>query len=411
MINYNITIPEYIGERIVNGKLFLINQKKDEVWIYNNKSIQLWEKVRNMELLDELTENNKELFLKSLYERGLINCDPVPQDFERKPNLVPYNRQFHMLYEIYKAHTLHNAMFEVTYRCNEKCSHCYISSVPDGELTFDEVTRVVDELKEMGCHLIHLTGGEIFCRKDIFDIIDYCQTQGFLIGLFTNGSLVTEEIADKISERFISFVKISLYGTTQQSHECITKVKGSFEKSMNAIQLLKNRGQEVSVGFTLMKHNAKELYEADEFCDKLGVKYNIEMRIFPRHDNSNIPLEYAASDEDVKLFLREKRISTITETICLAGQTKMKINPSGDIYPCEFWRYPVGNVREKSLIDIWNSDELKAIVDKIRNYRPDECRSCELQKDCFVCPAFYDFEESGFSKEFCRWANLNAVDI
>ena len=407
MIDFNIHIPEFISERIINGKLCIVNQKKDEVWIFSKDSIHLWDKLKTREVPIDVSESVLMGFVKSLYERDLIECTP-DLHFKRNHNLVAYNKTIQLGYETYKAHTVYHAMFELTYRCNENCLHCYISSVPKDELTLGEVKNTLDQLKDLGCHQVHFTGGEVLCRDDFFEILEYSQSLGFLNGIFTNGTLITPELALKLSKFYLSFVKISLYGTTSENHEKITRNKGSFKRSIEAIKYLRKYNIKVIIGFTLLNHNADELLNAEELCKKLDTEYQLEMKIFPSHNNSLEPLDYGASDEDIKSFMRSGKINPIKRTLCLAGQTKIKISPVGDVYPCEYWKNPVGNLRDHSLKELWNSEEMKKNVEWARNYLPVKCKKCELLENCFICPAYMDQDDGEFFKQFCRWAKLSA---
>src|SRR5215472_13096865 len=94
---------------------------------------------------------------------------------------------------------------EVTHRCPLECLHCY-NNLPMGdtearnaELTFEEHCRLLDELKEAGCLWLLYTGGEIFARKDFIGIYKEAKKRGFLITLFTNGTLITPTVADMLA--------------------------------------------------------------------------------------------------------------------------------------------------------------------------------------------------------------------
>src|SRR3977135_1746814 len=94
-----------------------------------------------------------------------------------------------------------NGTIEVSRRCPLTCLHCY-NNLPmndrearDRELDYDEHCRLLDELADAGCLWILYTGGEIFARRDFLDIYTYAKKKGFIITLFTNGTLVTQRIA------------------------------------------------------------------------------------------------------------------------------------------------------------------------------------------------------------------------
>ncbi len=95
---------------------------------------------------------------------------------------------------------------EVTQRCNNQCLHCYNNlsagdpKARDEELSFAEYRQIIDELVDAGCLWLLFTGGEIFIRKDFFDIYTYARQKGLLITLFTNGTLITSDIADELAQ-------------------------------------------------------------------------------------------------------------------------------------------------------------------------------------------------------------------
>ncbi len=117
---------------------------------------------------------------------------------------------------------------EVTRRCPLECQHCY-NNLPMGdqearrrEMTTEEHFRMLDELVDMGCFWLLYTGGEIFARKDFIEIYTYAKQKGFLITLFTNGTLITEKIADYLLEWPPFAIEITLYGRTRETYEALT---------------------------------------------------------------------------------------------------------------------------------------------------------------------------------------------
>jgi MoaA/NifB/PqqE/SkfB family radical SAM enzyme len=133
---------------------------------------------------------------------------------------------------------------EVTRRCPLECLHCY-NNLPMGdleakgrEMTKEEHFRVLDELVEMGCFWILYTGGEIFTRKDFLEIYTYAKKKGFLITLFTNGTIINEQIADYLAEWPPFAIEITLYGRTRQTYEALTRIPGSYDRCLRGIKLL-----------------------------------------------------------------------------------------------------------------------------------------------------------------------------
>ena len=100
--------------------------------------------------------------------------------------------------------------WEITYRCNLRCSHCYQTGASgEKELTTEEIYSALDELADLGCLYLTFTGGEILLREDLFDIAKYARKKEFAIRLFTNGTLIDEKVADKIKNLSPLSVEIS----------------------------------------------------------------------------------------------------------------------------------------------------------------------------------------------------------
>src|SRR6185503_239215 len=103
------------------------------------------------------------------------------------------------------------------------------------ELTLDEHRRILDQMAAAGCLWLLYTGGEILARRDFLDIYTHAKRNGFLITLFTNGTMITEKVADYLAEWRPFSVEITVYGRTRATYERLTGVPGSYDKCMRGI--------------------------------------------------------------------------------------------------------------------------------------------------------------------------------
>ena len=148
-------------------------------------------------------------------------------------------------------------------RCNLRCKHCYsISSDHDfpGELTTDEVFRVMDDLWSFGVRVLILSGGEPLLRPDIFEISRRAKEMGFYVGLSTNGTLIGEALVDDVAAQDYDYVGISLDGIGA-THDAFRGQDGAFDKSLHAAKLCRARGLKVGLRFTMTLDNAHQLPE------------------------------------------------------------------------------------------------------------------------------------------------------
>ena len=165
-----------------------------------------------------------------------------------------------------KEQKLYAALVELTYRCNLRCSHCYAveSESAKRELTTSDSINLFDELYDNGIFRLTLTGGEIFVRNDILQIIEYAYKKGILIDLFSNATLLNEEIVKKLVDFHIRSFQVSIY-----SHKPGSKIydaigiKVRFERSFNALRLLKKYHISTNIKSVMMERNFQD-YEGIE---------------------------------------------------------------------------------------------------------------------------------------------------
>lgn len=163
----------------------------------------------------------------------------------------------------------------LTWKCNLKCIHCYPYLPKNNESSSKKLKSRIIQLKKEGYLFLNITGGEPLLREDFFDIIRYVKEKGFAILISTNGTLLTKEIARKLKNLNILQLQISLFGSNKSTHERITKVKGSFEKTVAAANFLKQQGLRVIFKTTAMKENISEVYKITALAKKMNIEHTI----------------------------------------------------------------------------------------------------------------------------------------
>lgn len=299
-------------------------------------------------------------------------------------------------------------MFELTYKCNFRCIHCYVS--PDKkqkELTTEEVFLILDQLKDAGTFHIGFTGGEPLLRRDIFKILDHAKICGFRISLLTNGYLIDKNIAKRIASLGTSLnrVDISVLGAREKTFEKITGVRGSFDKVMESIKLLKNEGVDVQVKATLMKPNKDEFLKIKNLADRMRCLFRYGSMVSRKANGRDIASQYQVSPDEVFRIKRQlagdKKVIDEKEDGCRvlktktpgrkslfhcgAGQTEVTISPYGQMNFCLEIHYPQYNILKNSLRDCW--EKLKDLVENIKLPKEYECGTCEIARFCRWCPA------------------------
>jgi radical SAM protein with 4Fe4S-binding SPASM domain len=328
---------------------------------------------------------------------------------------------------------------EVTRRCPLECLHCY-NNLPMGdmdarrrELSKEEHFRVLDELVEMGCFWILYTGGEIFARKDFLEIYTYAKKKGFLITLFTNGTIINEQIADYMAEWPPFAIEITLYGRTRETYEALTAIPGSYDRCLRGIRLLKERKLPLKLKTVATSVNKHEVVAMRRFAEgELGVEFKMDGQINPRIDCSQSPLAVRLTPEDLvaldmnapqgmseyrrlaKHDLETPPTLARIDTVyyCGGGMNSFAINAYGEIGICVISQQETFDIRGRGVKTVWE-DSLLALRNRKRT-RVTKCVECRIQSLCGMCPANGEMENGDKESpvEFlCHVAHLRAATI
>lgn len=298
------------------------------------------------------------------------------------------------------------ATLELTCRCNLKCVHCYLAEDTAGELSTTEVFSVIDQLVDAGTMEMNFTGGEALLRDDFFDIVEYARKRNMAVSLLSNGTLIDERAVAEMKRLHLSEITVSLYGATSEMHEGITRVPGSFAKTVNAIRLLHQSGVKVHANAMVMRQNVKEIAKLNDFCHtELGEDIGTDPHITSATDGSTGPLSFRLNDEELKEYLRwkmadRKDIKVVLQP-CNAGKTVVAISAQGKVFPCLAMRLTAGDLRKEPFRRIWSDS---AMLRWLRGLTIDdfrECRECKLVEACGRCQGA-SFGEEGSILARCR---------
>jgi radical SAM protein with 4Fe4S-binding SPASM domain len=330
-----------------------------------------------------------------------------------------------------------NGTIEVTNRCPLDCAHCYNNLPMDDrgararELTTEEHYTLLDELAEMGCLWILFTGGEIFARRDFLDIYEYASKKGFIITLFTNGTMITEVVADALARRPPFAIEITLYGATRETYEKLTGIPGSYERCIRGIRLLLQRNLPLALKTVAVSINKHEVGMMKAMAAELGVEFKFDPMINPRIDCSASPLEVRLSPVELmqvelehperaaewkrlvddfghEVEIKGGEMPALYE--CGGGQTSFAIDPYGDLSVCVLSHVDRYNVRD-GLRAAW---ERFGEVRTKRITQVTKCTTCGLRSMCGMCPATAELENADPETPvdyLCHVAHLRAATL
>ncbi len=287
-----------------------------------------------------------------------------------------------------------NMMLELTYRCNERCLHCYLPETqgirpprPGDELKTGEWLRVLGEMAEAGTFYLILSGGEVLLRSDLGSILSRARELSFAVEIFTNAVSITPEIADFWAELGISGVGVSVYSPDPAGHDQVTRRKGSFERTIRGVRLLRERDVRVRFKTPMMRRNLGRYGDLAALAREMGVTCNFDPVMTPRNDGSDIPAGFALGERELEAVYRDPRFvrgdgvlragpMDLERSTCSAGATSGAIGPYGDVTPCVQWAVSGGNVREKPFAEIWKSGAIFSTARTVTAKDLKACSSC-----------------------------------
>lgn len=313
----------------------------------------------------------------------------------------------------------YSVALEITLACNMRCLHC--GSLADGTnrekpLALEEWYKVIDDLKKLKTKYFTLSGGEPFLYPKWRNLIEYIKTpeDGYTqVLMISNGSHITEEDIVFLKEKKASYVALSLDGD-EEVHDYIRQYPGAFQNILKVIACCHKNGFKAGVVTSINQYNFAIRKKILDIVVHSGVKnWQVQIvnsfgRAGEKKDSMIISQDqYVQLIDDLYLWQQEYKdvihilpadsIGYCHEKIqamlgdnvwqgCPAGQYSLGIEANGNVKGClslqSDW-FVAGNVRQRSLVDIWNDENAFAYT---RRYDPSQmqgqCGKCESARDC-----------------------------
>ncbi|MCX6830228.1 MAG: radical SAM protein [candidate division Zixibacteria bacterium] len=296
--------------------------------------------------------------------------------------------------------------WEITRFCNLTCPHCYSAATkkPLRELSTAESLNIIKSLKEMGTGFIGWTGGEPLLRGDLEKLISYAAEMGIKSAITSNGVLLDEKRARSLQKAGVRMVQISIDGSTPEWNNRIRRATTEeFYKALEAVRICRRLGYSVTMAMLIGEENLDDAPEYIKLATHEGVDCVRFCGFVPfgRGKSQNHRLGFTERKGDLKKFVSkhygsEKPMIAFDPAFgppppyyyfheCMAGKSMFYLTCTGDVFPCTSLlgkENLIGNVRKRSLADIWNDPKMTAVSD----LRPQDihgvCRDCRHLKHC-----------------------------
>ncbi len=303
--------------------------------------------------------------------------------------------------------------WNTTFKCNLKCSHCYINAQDkpsSRELTTQEGKDLIDQIAMVSQPILILSGGEPLLREDIFELASYAASKGLRVTMGTNGTLIDDKKAKDLFNVGIKKVAISLDSSTPTIHNTLRGRQDAWQQAVEGIKACIRNGIGVQVNITVTQQNYDDIDNILTVSKGSGVRDFHVFFLVPTGRGKNLSdispamyermvkqilKKYAHSDLVVKptcapQFMRiASQMGLETNRWsrgCIAGLSYCRIYPSGEVTPCPYLPISLGNTKHEQFKDIWFSSE---VLKKLRDFDNlnGKCHSCSYRQVCGGCRA------------------------
>ena len=331
--------------------------------------------------------------------------------------------------------TLRMVAWEITRRCNLACVHCRASSLKspyEGELTTDQCLHLLDEIVSFSRPLIILTGGEPLLREDIYDIARYGTQKGLRMVLATNGTLLTENMVERLHQSGIQRISISIDGQDRENHDAFRGVPGAFNEAMRGVEILKKKNMDFQINTTITRQNIAQLEAILDLSLRLGAAAHHIFLLVPTGRGKELK-DQSISAEDYEKTLEffyqksltttrqlkatcaphyfriahQKRKEGVTSSAppvqppskeekpaglhtmtrgCMGGSSFCFVSHTGQVQPCGYLEIDCGQIKEKPFVEIWNHSSVFEDLRDLNRYKG-KCRRCPYIRSCGGCRA------------------------
>lgn len=317
--------------------------------------------------------------------------------------------------------------YSITTKCNLSCKHCYSEATEDGdpdELSTEEAFRLLDGLAGWGIGLLVIDGGEPLCREDFLEIVSYASGKGIMTGVGSNGILIDNKMATKMAKAGVQSVSISIDGANAETHDSFRGRSGAFDQALEGVSALRMVGLPFQFNMVIRKGTLSQIPDmlklavesganAAEFFDLVEAgraRKECQDEVLEPEERKAVMEWLAQAQIDCPILIRVPACPMYPLIIkdraiqpkhfpmemlrripyygrgCAAGMSSgyIVVRANGEVNPCMLLQVNLGNVRERSITQIWQESEILGQL-RTRELLKGKCGQCRYRVECAGC--------------------------
>lgn len=326
--------------------------------------------------------------------------------------------EFNIEKEYDEKRALESVTIELINQCNLSCKHCYLTK-DKRHLDKKKVYELIDDARRLGAFSIRLSGGEAMLHPDLEEIITYARRKYMRVSILSNMSVMSERIYECIKRYGVESIEVTIFSLKDLVHDSFVGREGALQQTLKNIERIRKLGIDVLVKTWAIKSNFNELEHMREYFTGKGYMFSVGVQIYSDVNGyMKLPMEERLSEAEYCRALQmedENRILPIAkdqnDRLCEDFSTGIYVTSEGDFVPCAKFRYPLANVNEKSLWEVWKESEEWHEIQGFCWKDSKECIGCDSKSYCVRCGAMAYIKGKQYlsnCKETCLLAKIRA---
>lgn len=330
-----------------------------------------------------------------------------------------------------------NGSLELLPLCNLNCKMCYVrlskqEMDAQGRLrTWEEWLDVARQMKENGVLFLLLTGGEPLMYPHFQELYLALKKMGMVLTINTNGTLLDEDWANFFAQHKPRRINITIYGSSEEMYRQLCQAPQGFEKAINAVRMLKERGVDVKIAGSATKANESDLENIIRLGRSMNAPVFVDTYMMPATREREKPYDFQSRLDPVsaaRVRVRTLELEMTPETFrkyrdesisaadnfvpgeeqeepiaCMSANCSFSVNWQGNLQPCVILQNPCANVFEVGFKEAWKQVSEQATQLKTAS----KCSICNLRHLCRTCVAAGLLEagaHNGVPEYMCEYA-------